>query len=35
MPTEITLQNGKSLPLASGGQTLFRVEAKKKKVMII
>ena len=32
-PTEITFQNGKSLPLAPGGQMLFRPEAKKKKVM--
>ena len=32
-PTEITFQNGKSLPLARGGQMLFRPEAKKKKVM--
>jgi hypothetical protein len=32
-PTEITFQNGKSLPLAPGGQMLFRAEAKKKKVM--
>ena len=29
---EITFQNGKSLPLAGGGQMLFRPEAKKKKV---
>jgi hypothetical protein len=35
MPTEITFQNGTSLPLAPGGQMLFRAEAKKKKVMII
>jgi hypothetical protein len=33
MPSEITFQNGKSLPLAPGGQMLFRPEAKKKKVM--
>ena len=32
-PSEITSQNGKSLPLAPGGQMLFRPEAKKKKVM--
>ncbi len=32
-PTEITFQNGKSLPLIQGGQMLFRPEAKKKKVM--
>ena len=32
-PSEITFQNGKSLPLAPGGQMLFRPEAKKKKVM--
>src|SRR5450631_2378951 len=32
-PSEITFQNGKSLPLAPGGQTLFRPEAKRKKVM--
>jgi hypothetical protein len=32
-PSEITFQNGKSLPLAPGGQMLFRSEAKKKKVM--
>ena len=31
-PNAITLQNGKSLPLSSGGQMLFRPEAKKKKV---
>jgi hypothetical protein len=31
--SEITFQNGKSLPLAGGGQMLFRAEAKKKKVM--
>jgi hypothetical protein len=29
-PNEITFQNGKSLPLARGGQMLFRPEAKKK-----
>jgi hypothetical protein len=32
-PSEITFQNGKSLPLASSGQMLFRSEAKKRKVM--
>jgi hypothetical protein len=32
-PSEITFQNGKSLPLARGGQMLFRPEAKKQKVM--
>ena len=32
-PSEVTFQNGKSLPLARGGQMLFRPEAKKKKVM--
>jgi hypothetical protein len=32
-PTEITFQNGKSLPLARGGQMLFRPEPKQKKVM--
>jgi hypothetical protein len=32
-PTEITFENGKSLPLARGGQMLFRPEPKKKKVM--
>ena len=32
-PAEITFQNGKSLPLAHGGQMLFRPEAKKRKVM--
>jgi hypothetical protein len=32
-PSEITFQNGKSLPLTKGGQMLFRPEAKKKKVM--
>jgi hypothetical protein len=32
-PSEITFQNGKSLPLAPGGQMLFRPEPKKKKVM--
>lgn len=31
--TSITLQNGKSLPLAPGGQMLFRPEPKKRKVM--
>jgi hypothetical protein len=30
---EIIFQNGKSLPLARGGQMLFRPEAKKRKVM--
>jgi hypothetical protein len=30
---EITFQNGKSLPLARGGQMLFRPEAKRRKVM--
>ena len=33
-PSEITFQNGKSLPLAPGGQMLFRPEPKKKKVMV-
>ena len=33
-PNEITFQNGKSLPLARGGQMLLRPEAKKKKVMV-
>jgi hypothetical protein len=33
-PTEITFQNGKLLPLARGGQMLFRPEPKKKKVMV-
>jgi hypothetical protein len=33
VPGEITFQNGKSLPLAPGGQMLFRPEAKKKKVI--
>jgi hypothetical protein len=33
-PSEITFQNGKSLPLAAGGQMLFRSEPKKKKVMV-
>lgn len=32
-PSNIIFQNGKSLPLASGGQMLFRPEPKKKKVM--
>ena len=32
-PIKITFQNGKSLPLAPGGQMLFRAEAKSKKVM--
>jgi hypothetical protein len=32
-PSEITFQNGKSLPLAPGGQMLFRPEAKKMRVM--
>jgi hypothetical protein len=32
-PSEITFQNGKSLPLTRGGQMLFRPEAKKRKVM--
>jgi hypothetical protein len=32
-PSEITLQNGKSLALAPGGQMLFRAEPKKKKVV--
>ena len=32
-PSEITFQNGKSLPLASGGEMLFRSQAKKRKVM--
>ena len=33
-PSEITFQNGKSLPLARCGQMLLRPEAKKKKVMV-
>ena len=33
-PTEISFQNGKSLPLARGGQMLLRPEAKKKKLMV-
>ncbi len=33
-PTEIALQNGKSLPLARGGQMLFRPEPKKRKVIV-
>lgn len=32
-PSEITFQNGKSLPLARGGQMLFRPVARQKKVM--
>ena len=32
-PAVITFQNGTSLPLARGGQMLFRPEAKKRKVM--
>jgi hypothetical protein len=32
-PAEITFQNGRSLPLARGGQMLFRPEAKQKRVM--
>jgi hypothetical protein len=32
-PSEITFQNGKSLPLARGSQMLFRSEAKKKRVV--
>ena len=32
-PSEIIFQNGKSLPLARGGQMLFRSEAKKKTVL--
>jgi hypothetical protein len=32
-PSEITFQNGKSLPLARSGQMLFRPEGKQKKVM--
>jgi hypothetical protein len=32
-PTELTFQNGKSLPLARSGQMLFRPEPKAKKVM--
>ena len=32
-PTQITFQNGKSLPLVPGGQILFRPEPKKKPVM--
>src|SRR5580700_1347967 len=32
-PSEITFQNGKSLPLTRGGQMLFRPEGKQKKVM--
>ena len=33
-PSEITFQNGKSLPLAPGGQMLFRPEPKIKNVMV-
>ena len=33
-PSEITFQNGKSLPLARGGQMLLRPEAKMRKVMV-
>jgi hypothetical protein len=33
-PNEIIFGNGKSLPLAPGGQMLLRPEAKKKKVMV-
>jgi hypothetical protein len=33
MPTEITFQDGKSLPLTLGGQMLFRPEPKQKKVL--
>jgi hypothetical protein len=32
-PTQISFQNGTSLPLVPGGQMLFRPEPKKKKVM--
>jgi hypothetical protein len=32
-PSEITFQNGKSLPLARASQMLFRSEAKKKRVV--
>ena len=32
-PSEITFQNGKSLPLVRGGQMLYRPEPKKRKVM--
>jgi hypothetical protein len=32
-PSEITFQNGKSLPLARGGQMLFTPEPKQKKVL--
>jgi hypothetical protein len=32
-PSEITFQNGKSLPLTPGGQMLFKPEAKSKRVM--
>jgi hypothetical protein len=32
-PSKIIFQDGKALPLASGGQMLFRPEPKKKKVM--
>ena len=32
-PSEITFQNGKSLPLARGGQMLFRPEPKQRKVL--
>jgi hypothetical protein len=32
-PSEITFQNGKSLPLTRGGQMLFRPEPKQKKVL--
>ncbi len=33
-PGEITFQNGRSLPLAPGGQMVFRPEAKNKRVMV-
>jgi hypothetical protein len=33
-PSEITFQNGRSLPLVRGGQMLLRPEAKMKKVMV-
>lgn len=32
-PTELTFQNGKSLPLTGNGQMLFRPEPKAKKVL--
>lgn len=33
IPSKITFQNGKSLPLAGGGQMLFRPKPKEMKVM--